>query len=167
MSVLAIELNDTGIEAVRDSAPGKEAIASSPGVVVLDGETLLTGREAANRARLTPKWTYDRFWKELDTQPLPRPFPRNLRRADLAHAHLEEIWESTRKRADGVLVAVPGSFSSEQLGLVLGIARACGMPVTGMVDTSVACSMLPEAGADSAPVALHLDLHLHQVIHRK
>ncbi len=97
MSVLAIEVNDIGIEAVSDSDPGTEAISPSPGVVVLDGETLLTGRKAANRARLKPRWTYDRFWEELDEAPLPRPFPRTLRRADLAHAHLKEIWESQKK----------------------------------------------------------------------
>ena len=167
MSVLAIELNDIGIEAVSDSDPGTEAISPSPGVVVLDGETLLTGREAASRARLKPRWTYDRFWEELDTTPLPRPFPRTLRRADLAHAHLEEIWESTRERADDVVLAIPGCFSHEQLGLVLGIARACGMPVTGMIDSSVACSTLPglsDQGSNPTPVAVHLDLHLHRTV---
>ena len=167
MSLLAIELNDIGIEAVSDSDPGTEAISPSPGVVVLDGETLLTGREAASRARLKPRWTYDRFWEELDEAPLPRPFPRTLRRADLAHAHLEEIWESTRERADGVVLAIPGCFSHEQLGLVLGIARACGMPVTGMIDSSVASSTLPELsdqGSNPTPVAVHLDLHLHRTV---
>ncbi len=170
MSVLAIEINDTGIEAVSDSDPGTEAISPSPGVVVLDGETLLTGREAASRARLKPRWTYDRFWEELDEAPLPRPFPRTLRRADLAHAHLEEIWESTRERADDVVLAIPGCFSHEQLGLVLGIARACGMPVTGMIDSSVASSTLPGLfglsgqGSNPTPVAVHLDLHLHRTV---
>ncbi|MEE9180710.1 MAG: FHA domain-containing protein [Vicinamibacteria bacterium] len=167
MSILAIELNDTGIEAVSDSDPGTEAISPSPGVVVLDGETLLTGRKAASRARLKPRWTYDRFWEELDTTPLPRPFPRTLRRADLAHAHLKEIWESTRERADDVVLAIPGCFSHEQLGLVLGIARACGMPVTGMIDSSLASSTLPglsDQGSNPTPVAVHLDLHLHRTV---
>ena len=170
MSVLAIELNDTGIEAVRDSDPGTAAISPSPGVVVLEGETLLTGRKAASRARLKPRWTYDRFWEELDEAPLPRPFPRTLRRADLAHAHLQEIWESARERVDGVVLAIPGCFSHAQLGLILGIARACGMPVTGMIDSSVACSALPELsgrsgqGSNPTPVAVHLDLHLHRTV---
>ncbi len=164
MSVLAIELNDAGIEAVSDSDPGTEVISPSPGVVVLDGETLLTGRKAASRARLKPRWTYDRFWEELDTTPLPRPFPETLRRADLAHAHLEEVWESTRTRVDEVVLAIPGCFSHEQLGLVLGIARACGMPVRGMIDSSVASSTLGDEGSTPPPVAVHLDLHLHRTV---
>ena len=164
MSVLAIELNDTGIEAVSDSDPGAQAISPSPGVVVLEGETLLTGREAASRSRLKPRWTYDRFWEELDTTPLPPPFPRSLRRADLAHAHLEEIWESTRQRADDVVLAIPGCFSHEQLGLVLGIARACGMPVVGMIDSSVASSTLTDEESSASPVGVHLDLHLHRTV---
>ena len=167
MSVLAIELNDIGIEAVRDSDPETGAISPSPGVVVLDGETLLTGRNAASRARLKPRWTYDRFWEELDTTPLPRPFPKTLRRADLAHAHLKEIWESTRERTDDVVLAIPGCFSQKQLGLVLGIARACGMPVTGMIDSSVASSTLSglsDEASSPTPVAIHLDLHLHRTV---
>jgi hypothetical protein len=163
MSVLAIELNDAGIRAVRDSDPGAEAMPASPGTALLDGGTLLVGYEAYRRARLKPRWTHDRFWEELDTTPLPRPFPRNLRRADLAHAHLEEIWKSTEPPAKEVILAVPGWYSSEQLGLVLGIARSTGMPVTGMVDAALAASAL----ADQGRVLVHLDLYSHRTVASK
>ena len=41
------------------------------------------------------------------------------------------------------VLAVAGPGTSEQLGLTLSIARACGMPVTGMVDRG--CHRGPKA----------------------
>ena len=59
-----------------------------------------------------------------------------------------------------VLLAVPGSFSADQLSLILGIAKACKMPVVGMVDAAVAASAHGFPGAR----LLHLDLLLHRVV---
>jgi hypothetical protein len=157
---LAIELNDAGIRAVRSSKPGAEAMAASPGYALLDGDNLLTGLDAACRARLKPRFVHNRFWEELDTTPLPRPFPRKLRHADLAHAHLEQIWKSTQAGVDEVLLAAPGWSSEEQLALILGIARSCGVPVTGMVDSAVAAATVANRGQR----LLHLDLYLHRTV---
>ena len=163
MTLLAIELNDAGIRAAKDTDPGTEALPASPGVALWDGDRLLTGREASRRARLKPRWSHDRFWEELDTTPLPAPFPRSLRRADLAHAHLEDIWRSLKADVDEVILAVPGSFSREQLALILGIARSCGMKVTGVVDGAVAACAL----ATQHSTLVHLDLHRHRTIATK
>ena len=163
MAVLAIELNDAGIRAAKDTEPGMEAFPASPGIVLWDGDALITGREASRRARLKPRWSHDRFWQELDTTPLSSPFPPNVRRADLVHAHLEEIWSATKSDVDEVLLAIPGSFSTEQLCLILGISRSCEMPVSGMVDQGVAASLL----ADKNTTLVHLDLHLHRTVATK
>jgi hypothetical protein len=59
------------------------------------------------------------------------------------------------------ILALPGSFRGEQLGLLLGVARAAGLPARGLVDAAVAAaSTLP---ADRRP-ALHLDLELHRAV---
>ena len=163
MAVLAIELNDAGIRAARDTAPGMEAFPGSPGIALWNGDALVTGREASRRARLKPRWSHDRFWQEVDTTPLPSPFPSNIRRADLVHAHLEEIWSSTKSDVDEVILAIPGSFSTKQLGLILGIARSCQMPVSGMIDQAVAASLLARGGDN----LIHLDIHLHRAVATK
>jgi len=154
---LALELVDSGLIMV---SPRGHVSASSPGLAIVDGDTLELGHDAARSARLRPRRLHSRFWQALGTTPLARPFPHHLRTADLAHAHLQGLWESTGGHADEVLVAVPGLYSPEQLGLLLGIAGACGMPVRGLVDVAVA------AAADRAtrPHCLHLDLHLHRTI---
>ncbi len=157
MSVLALELNDVGIRVVHETHLGTEAIPASPGFALLDGDHWITGSDAARSARLKPRYTHSRFWEELDTSPLKRPFPRRLTRADLAHAHLEAIWKIVGD-VDEVILVVPGWYTDRQLGLILGIARSCGMPVTAMIDTAVAASASVTEGRN----LLHLDLNLHR-----
>lgn len=178
MSLVALELHDAGVTAVAPGAGGSEPRilgAPSPGFALLEGETLWTGPAARERRRLAPRRAHHRFWHTLDAhQALPRPFPQDWTAADLAHAHLEGLWQeirSTRGRTEGsgngnprsedperVILAVPGSFEPEQLGLLLGICRAAGIPVAGLVDLALAAA----AQGDSAHRLLHFDLHLHR-----
>jgi hypothetical protein len=161
MSTVAIELNDTGI--LVASEPPLQ-IEASPGYVLLEGKELHLGAEAQSRARLKPRWVDNRFWEALDTSPMPKPFPRALSRADVAHDHLRAVWDNIRQQAESsdaeVLLAIPGSFSMEQLGLILGIARACEMPVTGLVDSAVAAVATRSTGSR----ILYLDATLHGMI---
>jgi hypothetical protein len=141
-------------------------IGACPGIALLDDGAILTGSAAADQARLKPKRVHDRFWSRLDTSSLPPPFPDDLSHADLAHAQLNDIWQRIGSEASGVIVAAPGSHTDEQLGLILGIARACGMPVNGLVDAALAASA-HTALAHAAPAAesiLHLDLQRHRVV---
>ncbi len=158
MSTLAIDINDAGITVVDDSRPGVEVAPASPGYALLDDDRWLTGVEAARRFRLKPKWTHTRFWMELDTSSLRRPFPRGLSRADLAHAHLQAIWAAARDGVDDVILSMPGWYTGEQLGLVFGIARSLEMKVSGMVDSGLAASAVSVAGE----TLIVLDLHLHR-----
>ena len=154
---VALEIHDAGILVVDEAGTVSDA---SPGYALYDGGTLITGEAAWRRAREKPRWIHHRFWQDLGTEPLGRPFPRDLSPADLAHAHLSEIWGG--RESTGVLLAVPGSFSSQQLGRLLGIARACGMPVEGLVDSGVA-AVVGAAGVPGARL-LHLDLQLHRLL---
>jgi hypothetical protein len=161
MTRAALELNDGGILVVHDSAPDSPRGAPSPGYALLDGKELLAGRPAADAARLKPRLAHSRFWSELSQRPLGRPFPRDLSAADLAHAHLSAVWRAAGDGVGEALLAVPGSFTHEVLGLVLGIARGAGLPVVGMVDAAVAAGSTrpPEEGR-----TLHLDLELHRAV---
>ena len=165
MTTVAVELNDAGVVAAGAGLQWKDR---SPGIALLDGHRILVGREAVSRARLKPRWVANRFWDRLDTQPLGRPFPRDLRNADLVHAHLTEVWQRVRQGMDSrsapdieaVVLAVPGFYSERQLGLLLGVGRACGMPIAGMVDAAVAASV----AATKAERALHVDVLLQRVV---
>ncbi len=160
-STLAFEIHDAGILGVDESGTVSEA---SPGYALWDGGTIVAGQAAFSRARKTPRWIHNRFWQELDTTPLGRPFPHELSSADLAHAHLSAIWKMAPSYVDRVLLAIPGCFSTRQLGLILGIARACGMPVAGLVDTAAAAAPVATIAGHPGARLLHLDIHLHRLV---
>ena len=42
-----------------------------------------------------------------------------------------------------VVLVVPGGYRTEQLGLLLGLAQECGMPVRALVDAAAAASVRP------------------------
>jgi hypothetical protein len=154
---LAIELADAGLIALPEEG---EAAAPSPGIAIVDGETIAVGSEAAARARLTPRRLHTRFWQDISTEELGSPFPRQLRSADLAWTHLSEIWRRTGRGVSSVILALSDGRSEDQLGLILGVARSAGLPVDGMVDAAVAASV----GRPGDRPFLHLDLELHRAV---
>ena len=157
MSVAALELNDCGLvlrwlEDDRPTGP-----APDPACALLQGGELLTGRAAAARARLHPRLVHERYWADLDRSALPPPFPTGLRPADLAHAQLKRLLGLPGRSLESLVVAVPGSFTPAQLGLLLGIAASLDLRVRGLVDSAVAASSCVPA----PPRGLHLDVLLH------
>jgi hypothetical protein len=151
---VALKLVDTGLQFA--SSRGRLS-RPSPGFALIDGRELAVGLDAERNARIKPRRLHSRFWQELGTAPLGRPFPGYLRTADLAHAHLKAVWDADGGRAEEVIVAVPGTYSDDQLALLLGIARELAIPIRGLVDVAVAAS----ADRELPSSALHLDLHLH------
>ena len=137
MDLVALKLVDTGLQFV---SPRGKISRPSPGLALIDGRGLELGLDAERSARLSPRRLHSRFWQDLGTTPLGRPFPSYLRTADLAHAHLKSVWEADGSRAGEVIVAVPGVYSDDQLALFLGIARELAIPVRGLIDAAVAAA---------------------------
>lgn len=152
----AIELNDAGI-AVHSE---EETLAESPGYALIGESELLLGAAAEARARLQPLLAHDRCWDELSLEPLPRPAGRMRTHADVACAHLEQLWRDAGAAGEKAVLVVPGSCSRQQLGLALGIARECGIEVVGLIDAAVAATAQPHPGRS----LLHLDLTLHRAV---
>jgi len=138
VSVLAIEINDAGI-AVADATG---VLGVEPGFAVVDRGRILTGDEAVAMARLRPRQASNRFWSALSLEPgsagvdLPSA-------AELAHAQLATIWQKAGHARTDVLLVVPAGYRSEQLGLLLGLAQECGMPVRALVDAAAAAGHRP------------------------
>ena len=63
--------------------------------------------------------------------------------AELAYAQLESLWKKTGQGVADVVLVVPGAYRTEQLGLLLGLAQECGMPVRALVDAAAAASVRP------------------------
>jgi hypothetical protein len=132
----------------------------SPGLALIEGNEITVGDDASCVARLTPRRLHSRFWQDLGSSSLGRPFPGHLRTADLAHAHLKAFWEASGWEVSEVIVAVPGVYSEDQLALFLGIARELEIPVRGLVDAAVAAT----ADRETKAHCLHLDFNLHRIV---
>jgi hypothetical protein len=138
VSALAIDINDAGI-AVADATG---VLRVEPGFAVIDRGRILTGDEAVALARLRPRQASNRFWSALSLEPgsagvdLPSA-------AELAHAQLAAIWQRAGHAWSDVLLVVPAGYRSEQLGLLLGLAQECGMPVRALVDVAAAAGHRP------------------------
>ncbi len=156
MSCVVAELNDCEITVVRQG----EVLAHSPGVAVIGPDRVSLGEEALKTARLDPRNTFSRFWCNLGQDRLKHPTKLARHHADLAFAHLLSLYEQAGQ-VDELVFAVPGSFTSEQLSLLLGLAAAAPFTVTGLVDAAVAAAATVAPGAGPCE---HLDLHLHHAV---
>jgi hypothetical protein len=133
MDRLAIEINGAGL-LVADS---REVLASEPGYAIVDAARRVTGMAAYNQARLQPAKTRSGFWSGLRVAGSTAES-----NAELAYEHLKQVWNQAGRPSAGAVLIVPGSYDTEQLGLVLGIAQECGIRVEAMVDAGVAASAL-------------------------
>ena len=76
-----------------------------------------------------------------------------------AYAHLLHLAEVCAIQGE-VIFAVPGSFTHQQLAILLGLAKQTPFTVIGVVDSSAAAAATQ---AKSAQV-IYLDLQLHQAL---
>ena len=155
MTTAILNINDAGLQLALDG----ELARTSPGYAVLDSHKLMVGEDAAQHAKLLPRWANNRFWDQLTTSPLPNATDRIRHHADLALAHLEALWHPIRKQAGDMLICVPGYYSQENLGLLLALCNTAAIPVRGLVDSSV----IAASNLSLAKTVLHLDIHLHRI----
>ena len=119
MTILGIDLNDSGIQVVD----GQTEPVSAPGYAVARGREILVGYDAWKLARLHPRQTANRFWHDLSDQPLANLMGGEVSSADLVHAQLENLCAGFRDGLEGAIFVVPAHWSNEQLGLLLGITE--------------------------------------------
>jgi hypothetical protein len=156
MAAVALEINDAGLLILREGRPRPQ---ESPCLALFEDGVVLTGSLAAARAHRSPRAVHDGYFDRLDLEPLGEHYPPEVRHADLAYAHLASI-AGELSPEDEVFLAVPGSWSEERLALLLGIARASGLRVAGLVDAAAAAVSLV-FGTDPC---LHVDLTRHRAV---
>jgi hypothetical protein len=155
MALCVVEINDYGLRVAR----GTELVLVSPGYALVDKHSVEVGSAAFAKSRLQPLQSFNRFWHQLNEIPLKQVEQPIRHHADLAFAHLSSIYEQAGA-PDETVFAVPGSYSTEQLALMLGVARACGFNVVGLVDAAVASA----ASAPKSGQAVHVEIHQHQTV---
>ena len=162
MAPQILELNDHGI--TLGDAEGIRLI--SPGFALARDKSLVVGAQAQAQSRLHPNDSHSRYWQELSLDPLPSgrlPGDRYRHLADLAHAHLNSLAAESESYAGEVILSVPGSFSRQQLGILLGIAKQTPLTVAGLVDSA----LIAAAGAQTLQASEHtivVQQQLHQIL---
>ena len=124
----------------------------------MEGKEAILGAAAEQQHKIYPTTSYDKFWHELNMEPL-HVRGRIRHHADLAYSQLLELARESAIE-DEVLFAVPGHFSNQQLGLLLGLASQCPFRVSGMIDSALAAA----ADASGEEYIVHASLHLHQML---
>ncbi|UCF92401.1 MAG: FHA domain-containing protein [Desulfobacterales bacterium] len=164
MSLLGLELSDAGIMVA--SMPHGQLLElegahrESPGFIVAEPSRLRAGKTAERQAHRQPGAVANAFWDQLNTEPVRQAGLEGLNNSELAHGHLQSIWEAVRPYGDDMVMAVPEFFTREQLGLLLGIAQELAIPVSGLAALSVAASTSP----CPRDLLVHLDMHLHRSV---
>jgi hypothetical protein len=79
---------------------------------------------------------------------LRRPIGACRTAADLVAAHLARLRQALPADCDSVVAAVPSYWTTQQLGLLLGMARDIGLPLLGFADQAVASARRPYPGRD-------------------
>jgi hypothetical protein len=154
MAALAIDINDAGLVVANDSA----LLAAEPGFARVDRGKIITGDAAKAGARLQPRQTSNRFWSALSLEPGSAGSDLGKSAAELAYAQLESLWRTHGNGVTDVLLVVPGAYRTDQLGLLLGLAQECGMPVRALVDAAAAASVRPFPGRQ----LMYVDAGLHR-----
>lgn len=162
MTLLGLELSDAGIlvagghpeRLLAVDGPEKE----SPGFAIPEKDRLLVGKSASDKAHFFPLQVINKFWDQLNTEPLRQKNRHAQNHAEIAFAHLFHVWETVKQYGNELMIAVPNYFSREQLGLILGMARELSIPVAGFVPLPISASDRVYPGA----MLLHLDIHLHR-----
>ena len=159
MARVALEVN--GAALVGASKDG--VLFNEPGVAFAEKRRVRFGQAAADEARRNPGQAYRNYWDLLSEEPLATP-ARNLRTsADLAHAHLSELWNRFRESVsdiEGVILVAPAGASDDRLALLLGIAEEVGMPVAGLVESGLAAVR----GIANGRSCVHIDVNEERIV---
>jgi len=155
MSLYILEFNDIGLR--LSDASG--FILSSPGYAHVKAKEIEFGENARKQSKVNPLNSFNQFWHKLSLDPFSKPVGHFRHNADIAFSHLQEIASSAQIKGD-VVLAVPGSFSREQMAILLGLLKQSPLRPVGLVDAALLASI--NSGAVES--VIHVDLQLHQVV---
>ena len=156
MSAAVLEIQDAEIRFKRSSGE----MHVEPGLASIDRHKTVVGIPARRVARLRPRELHNQFWSDLNLEPVPGLGPPTRTTADLAFAQLSSLWQTVGGGARDVVLTVPPQLSQHELGLLLGIAQECSIPVLGLVATPLLAVSQPEPGR----TRIVLDADLHEVV---
>lgn len=132
-------------------------VHSQPGFALITERGIETGEEARSKAWHQPQDAYHDFWRQLNQTPLSKKYTWARHHADIAYAQLKQML-TLAKSPESLLVVVPGSFSNEQISLLLGLTKALGVTVESVIDSALATCL------EQKKTTVLVELQLHQSV---
>jgi hypothetical protein len=155
MRTIAIEINDAGLVVADEQG----VVRVDPGFAAVEGKKIVTGEPAFAGSRMRPRETSQSHWLRLSIESGSTHVPGVRSSAELAHAQLDHLWQQVGDGVEHVILVVPSTFDGDRLGILLGLAQECGMPVGAIVDAAVAASVRPYPERQ----LVYVDADLHHV----
>ena len=153
MTLAAVEFNDQSLLIQADD----DTRHAEPGFARLTDSGVVTGEEARRLAWREPQHMYNQYWCHLNLTPLANRHRFARHNADMAYAQLYGLWQSAGE-PETLALAAPGSFTHEQLSLLLGIVKAIPAETSLVIDSALAACL------DIERDTLFVDVHLHESV---
>jgi hypothetical protein len=153
MSIAVLELNDQNLLIQTEDG----LVHTEPGFAHLTATGIETGDRARACAWQQTQHSYNQYWRQLNQLALPSQQNWARHHGDIAFAQLKQMLEAAGS-PDGLIMAVPGSFSDEQLSLLLGLASAIPVQIAAVIDSALATC------ANYSKPTLLVELQLHQAV---
>jgi hypothetical protein len=148
-----VELNDLELSLYRSG----ERLYREPGFALVRADGVTFGQEALRLSRLHPQQANQQYINRMNADPLMEPVRAAANHADLVYLHLKELAQLV---SDPAVLAVPGTLTGDQLGVLLGICQEAGIDVCGFVNNAVAAASTTPAPEKSC----YLDVFLQHVL---
>ena len=153
MTVAILELNDQNLIIQAEDCTQH----TEPGFAQLTANGIITGDSARAVAWQQPQQSYNQYWRQFNQLALPSKQRWARHHADIAFAQIKQLVAAVGS-PEQLILSVPGSFSDEQLSLLLGLASAVPVEIVAVIDSALASS----AGQDND--ALVIELQLQQAV---
>ena len=153
MTVAVLELNDQNL--IIQTEDGTQH--TEPGFAQLTANGIETGDSARAVAWQQPQHSYNQYWRQFNQLALPSKQRWARHHADIAFAQIKQLVAAVGS-PEQLILSVPGSFSDEQLSLLLGLASAVPVEIVAVIDSALASS------AEQDSDALVTELQLQQAV---
>jgi len=153
MTVAVLELNDQNL--IIQTEDGTQH--TEPGFAQLTANGIETGDSARAVAWQQPQHSYNQYWRQFNQLALPSKQRWARHHADIAFAQIKQLVAAVGS-PEQLILSAPGSFSDEQLSLLLGLASAVPVEIVAVIDSALASS------AEQDSDALVIELQLQQAV---
>lgn len=153
MTVAVLELNDQNL--IIQTEDGTQH--TEPGFAQLTANGIITGDSARAVAWQQPQQSYNQYWRQFNQLALPSKQRWARHHADIAFTQIKQLVAAVGS-PEQLILSVPGSFSDEQLSLLLGLASAVPVEIVAVIDSALASSVVQDSDA------LVIELQLQQTV---